>query len=577
MYGQNSVTSNDVTGIAALDPAYVRKAQQIQGMPIQKQIETLLDQGIDPSTAMLVIKARKLKDIAAAGGGAQANQTKVSQDIDRAFQEVMARRSGAMGGLAALPTRPDMYSTMDTGEGKPQGYAKGGIVAFQTGGMPQGNPNPGMYGQQQIDRAAANAIPTPYGPNIQGPYSSTSIPATPADAGSEIDPALVAQYYRQGLTAGTQSDDIFANVYANAGVGAGSDIRDITNRINKIDKEYLSGKHETREEAQARAKKQGEDVGVNKGEFGSIDDNAKTLEEYQKYAAQAQRRGLIKAGKAIEDLAERESEKGINKGNPFQQALKAFIAGGTAYSEERDASDRMLMDAKIKLRQADREMQINIAKNNLGLTQYGDKQYEEDVRNRNDAQKRIDELVKARSSLENNNRNTSASIKANAALQAAYARNPGAAYEARLQAMQAQRNDIAASDLPDAAKRKQVASMDEAIRQFKQQRAEAVGATPQVTAAQLRAANAKEIAQLQAATKERVAGMGAKDLQALRISLGSLKQALAANPGDTTLEAMVNAKEEIIRSREQELGIASSPSTGDPSRRISVVGVERVQ
>jgi hypothetical protein len=560
MYQQDSITSNDITGVAALSAPYARKAQQLQGMPLAKQLETLLGQGLDASTAALVLKARRLKELAKAGGNQPASQSKVSDEVDQAFREYMANKNRNSGGVAGLPVRSDMYSDME------EGYARGGIVAFQSGGMPQGNPNPGMYGQpafdRSIDRSISNAGPYGLGMRLPGPYGANAQPAAAAapPASAEADPAMVSQMFNEAM--GVKDPYMSAlEGYMSGKGGVNVDMSELKKSI-KEQADYakrLEPKERDKYLTDLRAK--AEAAGLNKAEADALIENKATLSEATDYYNKAKGRGLVAAGSSIMEQAEKRLP-----GNAFSQLASAVIAGGGAYNKEKAAAERDFMAAKLQLRQADTALKSSMAKNELGLIDKADDLYKDDVTAYNNARK---DLSAAQNQLISNQvaqAGHNAGQRAAAAGSAAYARNPGMQYQAGIASLTQKR--LEAAGRGDKAG---VAAADAAINRMREVQLSATDATASVRSAQIRAAATQAAAELRAITSKDIAAMNNKTLAATKEKLLTL--VMAGGEDNPDLAPMISGLKNAIAQQEAALGIGGGG--GAPgSDRLKVTNVE---
>jgi hypothetical protein len=562
MYQQDSITSNDITGVAALSAPYARKAQQLQGMPLAKQLETLLGQGLDASTAALVLKARRLKELAKAGGNQPASQSKVSEEIDQAFREYMANKNRNSGGVAGLPVRSDMYSDME------EGYARGGIVAFQNGGgMPQGNPNPGMYGQpafdRSIDRSISNAGPYGLGMRLPGPYGANAQPAAAAapPASAEADTAMVSQMFNEAMGVkdpymsaleGYMSGKGGVDVYMSGLVKSIKEQAEYAKRLEPKERD----KYLTDLKAKAVA------AGLNKAEADALIENKATLSEATDYYNKAKGRGLVAAGSSIMEQAEKRLP-----GNAFSQLASAVIAGGGAYNKEKAAAERDFMAAKLQLRQADTALKSSMAKNEMGLIDKADDLYKDDVTAYNNARK---DLSAAQSQLISNRvaqAGHNAGQRAAAAGSAAYARNPGMQYQAGIASLTQKR--LEAAGRGDKAG---VAAADAAINRMREVQLGATDATPAARAAQIRAASAEAVKKLSILSAEKIAVMKDKEIIGLETEISNIA-GIAEQSQDPTLLAMVDAKRKDVARRKAELGMGSGGGAPESSR-LRVTDVE---
>lgn len=122
---------SDITGLQSLDPNIALKARQIQGMPPDKAIQFLLQNGVSSQVAGMVMKNMLMKKAAAAQGQQAPPPKTVSQELDDKVNNLAAQHSRGQG-LAGLPVNSDMFND------QPQGMAGGGIVAFDDGGYISG-------------------------------------------------------------------------------------------------------------------------------------------------------------------------------------------------------------------------------------------------------------------------------------------------------------------------------------------------------------------------------------------------------------------------------------------------------
>jgi hypothetical protein len=561
MYQQDSITSNDITGVAALSAPYARKAQQLQGMPLAKQLETLLSQGLDASTAALVLKARRLKELAKAGGNQPASQSKVSDEVDQAFREYMANKNRNSGGVAGLPVRSDMYSDME------KGYARGGIVAFQSGGgMPQGNPNPGMYGQQafdrSIDRSISNAGPYGLGMRLPGPYGANTQPAAAAapPAGAEADPAMVSQMFNEAM--GVKDPYMSAlEGYMSGKGGVNVDMSELKKSIKEQADYAKRLEPKERDKYLTDLKAKAVAAGLNKAEADALIENQATLSEATDYYNKAKGRGLVAAGSSIMEQAEKRLP-----GNAFSQLASAVIAGGGAYNKEKAGAERDFMAAKLQLRQADTALKSAMARNELGLIDKADDRYKDDVTAYNNARKELtaaqNQLISTQVAQASNN----AGLRAAAAGSAAYARNPGMQYQAGIANLTQKK--LAAKARGDMAG---VAAADAAINRMRDLQLGAVDAAPAARAAQIRAAATQAAAELRAVTSKDIAAMNNKTLAATKEKLLTL--VMAGGEDNPDLAPMISSLKNAIAQQEAALGMGGGGGAPESSR-LRVTGVE---
>ncbi|NDG61972.1 MAG: hypothetical protein EBY29_00685 [Planctomycetes bacterium] len=556
MYQQDSITSNDITGVAALSAPYARKAQQLQGMPLAKQLETLLSQGLDASTAALVLKARRLKELAKAGGNQPASQSKVSDEVDQAFREYVANKNRNSGGVAGLPVRSDMYSDME------KGYARGGIVAFQSGGgMPQGNPNPGMYGQQafdrSIDRSISNAGPYGLGMRLPGPYGANTQPAAAAapPAGAEADPAMVSQLFNEARGV---KDPYMSSLeeYMSGKRDVNVDMSELKKSIKEQADYAKRLEPKERDKYLTDLKAKAVAAGLNKAEADALIENQATLSEATDYYNKAKGRGLVAAGSSIMEQAEKRLP-----GNAFSQLASAVIAGGGAYNKEKAGAERDFMAAKLQLRQADTALKSAMARNELGLIDKAYDLYKNDVTAYNNALK---DLTDAQSHLVANQvtqANHNAGQRAAAAGSAAYARNPGMQYQAGIASLTQTR--LAAEGRGDKAG---VAAADAAINRMRDLQLGATDATPAARAAQIRAASAEAVKKLSIVSAEKIAAMKDREVIDLEKEISNLI-GIAQQTQDQTSLAILEGKQKQVEARKAALGMGrggGAPESSGP-------------
>jgi len=339
-----NITPNDVTGIAALDPQYMMKAQQVAGLPLDKQIQSLLGDGnLDPRTVALVLKARKLKELSSAGLK-QVNPATVSQEVDQAINNYTATHAHAQNGLAGIPLSANMFGH-ELDQDPVQGKANGGLIAFAAGdvvppanGVSSFNPmfsdNAG-YGMpilsQDEFRQLAQTNPQPQQPQQQ------------QIAG--IDPKLVSQYLTGAL--GAKDPTLTAL--------SGIDTRLIKPNYADLDRhiadaERISKLTAPKGDEQSyidEAMKFAQDHGMNQGEAEAMVTMARYRDQVTEYNSDknASKRGLTKASGDIADTAMNLYEKHLPINN-VQGALLSLAIAGKDVANSKTESQKALMEAQ---------------------------------------------------------------------------------------------------------------------------------------------------------------------------------------------------------------------------------------
>ena len=549
-----SITPDDVTGLAALDPQYAMKAQQVAGLPLDKQVSTLLDSGLNPSTVALVLKARKLKELSSMGAK-PADPRSVDQEVDQAIQNYAITHARNMNaGIPTIPLSASMFGQNDQASGPVQGKAKGGIIAFGDGG----GVSPNLFGFGAVP-SDMTQVSTPI------PAGTTPAPAgtTPTASAQPSIEQLTAQYLKNAYGARGPMDALISSV---GGMRVKPDLTQVN--ADRADARKVSDMLTPKgneQDYQDRALGFAQAYGMNKGEAEGLVSIAKYRDDMNQFYSQeaANRRGLAKASQEELDFA----EKRIPMSN-LQGALVALALTGKNVTNAQTEAKKALADAKMDTSLRAASLQNEMYKNFMGTRKEGSEDFKQAYLGYNDAKKREDELDRAVLNAETQTAVHNQQMKLGAAQVSAYARDPYLHFQPGLDLLTQQRAEAAARKDTNA-----VAAIDAAMAQFKTQATESIVNTPAGYAANVRAAAARDIANLQSITKQKIAAMNDGELKLLEAQLVSMPPI----EGNEFYTNMRNNAIQMIADRKKELA-AGGPGASAPGadavqpRRIKVIG-----
>lgn len=556
----DNITPNDITGIAALDPRYAMKAKEIEGMPLDKQVDALLSAGLDARTASLILKAKLLKDAAASGNNSPVSQQTVAEEVDRAIQSSAANHARKPEGLTSLPMPNNMFQSLPEpsmgggtgeqapqGEGAPpapQGFARGGIVAFAGEGPSL------VQGSNQQPLSFSELLRQGY--DLNQPLTGSSIPAYAMSQAADeqealqADPARVAALYDEARKVQSPFDP---RVIMASGIGRVDTTRDmapvLADRADAAatlksmpvpDRKTIF--NEIRDEAR--------ELGLNRAETKGLADLIKQRADLDAWNAKQKGYGLLSAGA---DVLKFGSDYRLGSG--AHQALAAAIVGMGGYGRYMHDAQKEYMGAKKDLDKANYDLESAMDKNNQGLITLTDSRYRDLTTVRDRAQQRVDELDRsiATEAAATTRANASANISR---LQAAAIANPGVQYVAPLEALARRR--MAANQIKDPAERaRELAAINEAEQTLREQQRAAIGSTTSGsnTLNKIDADMAK--AKLQNITRVSIAQMNTNGLIKLRQDLATIPD----DPSNPMLHALWVQKYNMVKEVEATNNLAA--------------------
>jgi hypothetical protein len=208
------------------------------------------------------------------------------------------------------------------------------------------------------------------------------------------------------------------------------------------------------------------------------------------------------------------------------------------------------------------ELKSAMYKNFTGADAEGRKNFHETIIGYNDAKRREDELVKAKTVEEAASLRQQQSLKANVGIYSANARNPAYAYQLGLNQL-AQQEAAAEAEGPAGAAK--VAAIQEARKRLTTLQGNAAATTPTGYAANTKAETQSQIAQWMMASRERIAAMKDTEIIKLETELAGLPD-ISDNP---MLQGMRKTIQDTIDARKAQIGLTgASPSP----RRITIAG-----
>lgn len=554
----DNITPNDITGIAALDPRYSMKAKEIEGMPLDKQVDALLSAGLDARTASLILKAKLLKDAAASGNNSPVSQQTVAEEVDRAIQSSAANRARRPEGLTSLPMPNNMFQSLPEpsmgggtgeqapqGEGAPpapQGFARGGIVAFAGEGPSL------VEGSKPLSFSELLA----QGYDMNQPLTGSSIPAyamsqaANEQEASQADPARVAALYDEARKVQSPFDP---RMIMASGVGRVDTSRDMAPVLaDRVDAAAtLKGMPvPDRKTIFNEIKAEAQELGLNRAETKGLADLIKQRADLDAWNAKQKGYGLLSAGA---DVLKFGSDYRLGSG--AHQALAAAIVGMGGYGRYMHDSQKEYMGAKKDLDKANYDLESAMDKNNQGLITLTDSRYRDLTTVRDRAQQRVDELDRsiASEAAATTRANSTASI---GRLQAVVTANPGLQYVASLEALERRR--MVANQIKDPAERaRELAAIAEVESTLRNQQRAAIGSTTSGfnTLSKIEADTAK--AKLQSITRISVAQMNTNGLIKLRQDLATIPD----DPNNPMLHALWLEKYRMVKEVEAANNLAA--------------------
>ena len=527
--------NSDITGLASLDSPYQMKAKEFEHLPDDdNKIDAMVKSGVDLRTALLVMKAKAVREAQAksAATGRPVNPSTVEQDIEAMFAHYKASHPQVAQqgkGIPSVPLPEDMFQG---------GYAEGGIVAFEAGGLNDPDTVAGVLGQPPMRLDAMR------------PVEASQV--------AGVDPALVSKWMNYGYG---QRGPLDATVSGIASMGYNPEkylgqIR--ADRANAASVANQLRPNGNEADYQERSKQFAIQSGMNEGEADTLVGLAKYRDDMDKYYANepVSNRALAKSSADIRNTAFDAYKNHMPLSN-MQGAMLAFgILGGNqinAASEAQKALSDAHLDTTIKAAAAKEAM----TKNLISTRSEGAKEFKDAMFGWNDAQKREDELDKYITTAQTGALTHNQQMKVQAATINAYARNPGVAYQPMLDALEQRQAEAEARGPAGEA---EVAAIKEAKDRILARAQGAVKSTTSGYAATLSAEARIAAANIASVTRERVAAMNDGQLKALEAQYAPLLA--VADTGDSTLNAYKNNLAIMIASRKAELAAMSNSAPG---------------
>jgi hypothetical protein len=564
----DNITPNDITGIAALDPRYAMKAKEIEGMPLDKQVDALLSAGLDARTASLILKAKLLKDAAASGNNSPVSQQTVAEEVDRAIQSSAANHARRPEGLTSLPMPDNMFQSLPEpsmgggtgeqapqGEGAPpapQGFARGGIVAFAGEG-------PSLVKKRASDQPLSFSELLAQGYDLNqpdAPYQNMMAQAAKEQEAEQADPARVAALYDEVRKTPSQFDP---RMIMASGVGRVDTTREMAPVLadRKAAAAVLAGMPvPERKTIFNEIKGEAQELGLNRAETKGLADLIKQRADLDAWNAKQKGYGLLSAGADVLRFG-----SDYRLGGGAHQALAAAIVGMGGYGRYMHDAQKEYMGAKRDLDKANYDLESAIDKNNQGLITLTDNRFKDLYTIRNQAQQRVDELDRSIAS------EAAATVRANATsqlgrLQAAAMTNPGLQYVAPLEALERRR--MAANQIKDPAERaRELAAISDVEQTLRQQQQAAIGSTTSGfnTLSKIEADRAK--ARLQSITRLSIAQMDVRGLTKLRQDLAMIPD----DPNNPVLHALWLERYRAVKEAETAKDLAADQVLDEIAQR----------
>lgn len=492
------IAPSDVTGLAALNPGYVRAADRLAGLPPDQQLSSLMQTpGITPQTAMLIMKANLLRDMLRGQPNQAPDPNNVAQDTDAKLQQAQAQANQQNTGIAAV--EQPLFG---------QGFKAGGIIAFADGNQvkandpnaadpatfPQGDPDPDAA-KAAVENVFLRQLGNPYLASNQKANTSSSDTPPPKtestkDTAPKVDDAVVGQLLSDALKG--------INVRAGAGGGGGISPfvkgelqKDATRREEqyatlRANQDALTPKD--RKEYEAEYLKKAQDNGMNEAEAERLLALAPEEKYLDQELAKVPGRAYIAAGKAqLDDLYAHPLP-----GSGLQNALRGSIVSAAGQSDYQTKTTKDLMAAKQELATATFTLKDAIYKNKMGIIDKGDSRFSDAVKEFVAATNRVDQVIAQGERADAMLASHEASVKQSNMMDKVYGSNPALIYQSALDGLVRQRAAAQAAHAP----LEKIAALDEAIKQTQDLMAGAVNRSPKIVEANIREQNRMQIAQI---------------------------------------------------------------------------------
>lgn len=541
------ITSNDVTGIAALDPAYAKAADRLSGMPMDQQFNTLMSTpGIKPSTAMLIMKAGMLRQMMHGQPTQPADPSTVNQNTDAQLAAFNNQRNTGVGGLQI---GGNMFG----------GMKAGGIVAFVEGDKVQANDsNPVGFPQGQTQDDLNSGLVQRFGAYQPPPPAQDVVPPAP-----KADPGTTAKLISGALShAGISNNgttSVSSAMTAMDPVLTKQLKEDYARRQAQYEAAVASqeaDKPKTREEYENDLRAKAEANGLNDAETQRLSDLNSVADYWEKQKSKIESRSYIASAEAqLNDIYNHRLPL-----SPIQNALRQYTVGVGAQAAYIDSAQKAVVDAGQTLADAKYKLNDAMYKNKIGIIDKGDAQYKDAVTEHNQSIKRTDEIVNAAQKADETLAAHEAGIRQSTGMLRLYANNPSFIYAPAVLQLEKERAEFVAAHPGDLSG---AAAYDEAISQVHASAVGASSATPGVVSAKTKAETAQTIANLNANTKIKIATMGDKELSKLEEQLAGLPDI----PDNPQIQAMRNGMLLDIQRRKQELATMGGGSSGTEDQR----------
>jgi len=547
------IVPNDISGLAALNPGYIRAADRLAGIPPEQQLATLMQTpGVTPQTAMLIMKANLLREMLRGQPSQPPSPDNVAQDTDAKLQQAMARNNQQDTGIAGV-SQP-LFG---------QGFKAGGIVAFAGGDTVKANdPNAAdtatfPQGYQSDDNSNLlsrfGKLYTEEG--TKEPPRKENVPVTPV--APQADPAMVGKLMSGALS----------NVsYPGDGAGMSSAMqergtklmdqaaRDVQAQLVTAKASQEADKPKTREEYEQEFLDRANAAGMNNAESERLLSLTKAGDYWEEQKNKTLGQSYIAAGQAqLQDAYEHRLPM-----SGLQNALRMFTVGAGAQAVYKTAADKAIMDAQQGVAQTAYALEDAIYKNKMGILDKGDTAYKNAVDQHNTSIKRVDDLVNAEQKAADAF-GARYAVDKNASLMAGiYGRNPAFAYSPAILELEKQRAAYAAEHPTDL---NGLAAYDEAIKRVSESAQGASSSTPSVVAARTRAEASTAIAAQNNRVKLTIAQMNSKQIAQEEQMLASLPP----STGNAVIDSMRANTEALINTRKAELARMGKSALEDSS------------
>jgi hypothetical protein len=553
------IAPSDVTGLAALNPGYVRAADRLAGLPPDQQLSSLMQTpGITPQTAMLIMKANLLRDILRGQPNQAPDPNNVAQDTDAKLQQAQAQANQQNTGIAAV--EQPLFG---------QGFKAGGIIAFAGGEevkandpnaadpatFPQGNPEPNSDASRAaVENVFLRQLGNPYLASSQRDENPEPVVKSEKDAAPKVNDAEVGQLLFDALK----------GINVRAGGGGGGGIDPFTKGQLEINARRAQEQYETlraaqdkltpkdRSEYEAEYYKKAKENGMNEPEAERLLALAPQAKYLDEELAKIPARSYIAAGKAqLDDLYAHPLP-----GSGLQNALRGSIVSAAGQSDYQTKNTKAIMDAKQELATATYTLKDAVYKNKMGIIDKGDTAYENAIKEFVAASNRVDQVVAAAERTNTQLAAHEASVKQSSMMDRVYGSNPALIYQPALDGLVRQRAAAQAAHAPP----EKIAALDEAIKQTQDLMAGAVNRTPKIVEANLREESRRKIADIALKVKLEINTLNDKQLRDLEHQIPA-----KIGEGDDGLELMRADLRNRIQQRLAELQAGGQAALGGGS------------